>query len=165
MKENSTKINKQDSHYVNDKDGNIRKKSSEWYLLGMIGGFLLAMVGLYLQIRDYDNLNQALPGVFMGIGSGLLGGCTAGFINQRMFKKNPSLAHQKEIEFMDERNIMIKDKAKSKALSLLQYIYCGMLLLFTLLDVEITVILVTVAVLLLGNGIVVYYTLKYNKEL
>lgn len=160
LKLSNAKENKRD---FNNK--RMMNKHPYWYILGMILGLLLATAGIVLQFMDYESLNTAVPGVLMGIGSGMLGGCLAGLIKQRETKKNPELAHQKEIEGKDERNVFILDKAKSKAFSVMLYIYCGMLLLFTLLNVGTAVILICVAVLLIGQILVTYYIIKYNKKL
>ena len=104
--------------------------------IGICIGLMLTIAGIILMFVDLELLNKALPGVMVGIGSGMFGGCIGVYISRRLSIKYPGKAHQKEIEIKDERNIMIRDRAKSKAFTIMKYFYCGLLLSLPLFDVN-----------------------------
>lgn len=145
--------------------GNSKNAIKNMYLLGMILGLLLACAGIFLGIKDTESIYKAITGIMMGIGSGICGGCLGIYINLIRLKRNPELALKNEIDIKDERNIMIRDRAKSKAFSLTQYGICALVLVFTLLKVDFIPILITIGVLLSGYVFMIYYMYKYSKEL
>jgi hypothetical protein len=135
------------------------------YLVGLILGVITFIAGAIIMKLDLEFVNKALPGVLVGVGAGVFGGCGGTYVRLSILKKHPAEAHKYEIEEKDERNVMLRDKAKSKAFSVMELIYCILMLIFTLLNVELVAILIFVAFYLFGEGVMFYYLYKYSKEL
>lgn len=135
------------------------------YVIGTILGLILAVGGLFLMKQELDTINKAVPGIMIGIGSGVFGGSLGSFLGLIISKKYPEKAYQKEIEVKDERNIMIMNKAKSKAFSFIHYSFGPLLLIFVLMNVDLIIIILTVSAYLMLEGVMIFYMNKYSKEL
>ena len=75
------------------------------------------------------------------------------------------LTERLRIEQQDERNRTIADRAKARAYDASLYIFSALMLCFTLMRVDLAVILLLVGAYLLVVGINIYYHVKYNREL
>ena len=82
------------------------------YTAAMIAGIILICVSL---IFFGDEESKILSGISIGIGAGLFGMSVAMLSINAIDNKKPELKKQNEIELSDERNIMIRDKAKARA--------------------------------------------------
>lgn len=142
------------------------KKHGLQTALGILGLVLLA-VGLYLvkTIDTAEGILLKLPYVFVGIGSGLFGQGLAGVIERSVYKRHPEQQKLKEIEVKDERNQEISNRAKAKAYDAMVFIFGALMLSFTLMNVELAVVLLLVFAYLFVVGIGIYYRIKLEKEL
>ena len=136
--------------------------------------FLLAILGLALFItglilvkilNEPQGIMTVLPYVCIGLGCGIFGDRMGDIINRKTVMNHPEIAKQIEIEKHDERNIMIGNKAKAKAYDIMIFVYGALLVAFTLMKVDLSVIFLLVMAYLLVCGYGVYYRLKYNKEM
>jgi uncharacterized membrane protein YbaN (DUF454 family) len=79
--------------------------------------------------------------------------------------KNPQAARQVEIEQKDERNQAISNKSKARVYDLMIFVYAAVILAFALMQINIYVTLILVAIYLFFIFANVYYFSKYNKEM
>ena len=70
-----------------------------------------------------------------------------------------------EIEFSDERNTMIRNKAKAKVGDIIQWLIMGIAYITIVIDAPLWVTLVVIGVFLLKNELEVYFMNKFQKEL
>lgn len=124
------------------------------------GGFLLLKL-----FPEPAGVVRALPFVCIGIGCGLLGHGIGKMAAEQTRKKYPEVARQADIEENDERNVVIRDRAKAKAYDRMVYIFGALMLVFALLGVELVAVLLLVFAYLLVVGVHVYYIYKMNKEI
>jgi hypothetical protein len=130
-------------------------------------GLIMLIVGLVLAISlpDTQGIMRTLPYILIGVGSGIFGGSSVSAISSHRLQKDPSLAKQKEISIKDERNIAISNKAKAKAYDLMMTVYSALILVFAIIQVDMYVVLTFVAVYLFVILSMVFYFIKYNKEM
>lgn len=141
-------------------------KKGAYFTLTVLG-FVLTVVGLcYLkstaELRGYM---RVLPYVCIGIGCGAFGHGLGEILSQRAVKNSQELQRQIEIEKKDERNVTISNRAKAKAYNAMIYILGALIVSFSLMNLELYVILLLVFAYLLVIGISVYYRCKYDKEM
>ena len=141
-------------------------KISRYIFLSAIG-FIIFGAGLVILmlLPDAEGVLKALPYVCVGVGAGIFGGNLGVAIKNKAMLKNPQAAKQIEIEQKDERNKLISDKAKARTYDLMIYVYAAILLAFTIMQVDMFVILTLVAVYLFFVFTYVYYSTKYHKEM
>ena len=85
--------------------------------------------------------------------------------DQKELLKNPKKARQEYIEEHDERNQALSDKAKAKTYNLFQYIFAAVLIGFSIMGVELYIIIVLVVLYLFLTGANIYYINKLQKEM
>ena len=136
-------------------------KKTSFYLGTLIFGIIL--LGLGLVFRNYEL--KPVSGVCFGIGMGLIGMSISNIIMKRHEQKNPDVMKQNEIEFNDERNAMIRNKAKAKSGDIIQWFIMGIVYLMIIIDAPLWVSLVTVCVFALYHILAFYFMDKYQKEL
>lgn len=137
------------------------------HLLSVAAGILLLAAGFLMLkiIADPQGILLTLPYVCIGIGSGCFGGGMAEVINKRLMKNDPEFAKQREIDLNDERNVAIGNRAKAKAYDMMVFAFGALMLAFSLMDVEIRVILLLVFCYLFVICYGCYYRFKYDKEM
>lgn len=137
------------------------------YVFLSVIGLVVFGVGLVLikLLPEAVGILKTLPYLCVGVGAGIFGGNLGTAIRNKTALKNPQAAKQIEIEQKDERNQAINNKAKARAYDLMIYVYAAILLAFTLMQVDIYVILTLVAVYLFFVFTNIYYITKYHKEM
>lgn len=89
------------------------KKSS---ILIIISGVGLAVIGLLASIFiDKGDIISRLSGLVFALGFGFIGGGLGSLYKINRIEKIPGKSKQMEIEYKDERNELIRDKANAKA--------------------------------------------------
>ena len=86
-------------------------------------------------------------------------------ISERAIRNDPDLQKRMNIEKNDERNIMIANKAKSKAFDMMTYVFGALMVSFALMDVNMTALLLLVFAYLFVHGFGIYYRIKFDKEM
>lgn len=130
-------------------------------------GFVIFGAGLALikLLQEAEGILKTLPYLCVGVGTGIFGGNLGTAIKNKAALKNPQVAKQIEVEQKDERNQAISNKAKARAYDFMIYVYAAILLAFSLMQVDMYVILTLVAVYLSFIFSNVYYLFKYHKEM
>ena len=83
----------------------------------------------------------------------------------RYFKKHPDKLKETNIEFKDERNIMIRNMAKAKVADIIQWFIIGLAYLSILLGEPLWVTLIIIGVFLLKFIMEVYLMSVYQRKL
>lgn len=138
-------------------------KRKSYYVIISIIGICLVIIGLLL--RQTEITTRAVEGVLLGIGAGMFGSGASNFFMKRWEEKEPDLMKQKEIEFLDERNTIIRNRAKAKAADIIQWMIMALAYVTILIGAPLWVTLVTVLVFLMKNILEVYFMTKFQKEM
>lgn len=130
-------------------------------------GVFLILIGFVLlkTVSVPQGFFAVLPYICLGFGCGAIGHGIGDFVNIGTYKKYPKLKKQAEIEEKDERNIAVSNRAKGKAYDLMLYLYGALMIIFVLMDADLSVILLMVASYLIVTGVFIYYLNKYQKEM
>lgn len=128
-------------------------------------GLLAAAAGIVLmkRIPDPQGVMRALPYLCVGVGCGLFGHGVGEIANQRIRKKYPDLARQKDIDSQDERNVTIGNMAKAKGFDMATYVFGALLVAFALMGESLPVILPLVIAYLFIEGYAIYQRCRLDK--
>lgn len=129
-------------------------KTSLWFLIIIINALII------MGVNGNVNANSLLIGIISG-GVGLLLSSLVLKRYSKVYKK--SWANQ-EIEYKDERNAYIREKAKAKTADIMQWSIMGVAFLTILLDMNFLITLILVGIFIMVNIIELVYMTKYNKE-
>ena len=131
-----------------------------------IGVFLILLGFVLLKtVSASQGFFAVLPYICLGFGCGAFGHGIGDLVNICTLKKYPKLKKQAEIEEKDERNIAVSNRAKGKAYDLMLYLFGALMIIFVLMDADLSVILLLVASYLIVTGVFIYYLVKYQKEM
>ncbi len=108
---------------------------------------------------------KAISGVLIGIGAGLVGLSASYLIMKYMEHKNPELERQTRIDQNDERNALIRNRAKAKAGDITQWFIMALCYITILISAPVWLSLTVAGVFLFYNLLSMYLTLKYQKEM
>lgn len=134
------------------------KKVSVCIIALILGVLLIAANFIFRE----ENM-KSVSGIFIGIGASLIGLGVGGLFTKNFEKRNPEIFTQKEIEVNDERNTMIRNRAKAKAADIIQWFIMGIAYVTILISTPLWVTLAVVLVFLLYNILCVYFMGKYQK--
>lgn len=137
----------------------LKKKS--FYVITLVIGIVLLFSSSLFKGEEL----KSISGVLIGIGAGLFGMSIANLWMKGFEEKNPDIMKENEIEFKDERNTMIRYRAKAKAGDIIQWFIMAIAYVLITIDAPLWVILITVGGFLLYNMIALYYMNKYQKEM
>ena len=135
------------------------------YAILTLLGLAVAVAGLALLRLAPASTETPLPYVMLGMGTGVFGWGAGELLKRRAVEGDPAVEKRLRIEQQDERNRTIADRAKARAYDASLYIFSALMLCFTLMRVDLAVILLLVGAYLLVVGINIYYHVKYNREL
>lgn len=108
---------------------------------------------------------KAIQGVMLGIGTGLMGMSLSNIGMIRHMKKNPHLAKEAEIESKDERNVMIRAKAKAASADVTRWFIIALAFVLILIDAPLWTTLCVVSVYLLYHVLALVFMGRYQKEM
>ncbi len=131
------------------------------YIITLVLGLVLVGVSLFVSGEEL----KILSGVLIGIGAGLFGMSIAQLYMVRWEEKNPELTKQNQIELKDERNTLIRSKAKAQAGDITQWFIVGLAFITIIIEAPLWVTLVTIGVYLLYNILSLYLISRYQKEM
>lgn len=131
-------------------------------IIQLILGISLSIFGgIFLKGEAVKNIS----GICIGIGAGLFGMSISNLWLINFNKKHPEELKQSQIEFSDERNTMIRNKAKAKAADIIQWFIIGIAYITIMINTPLWVTLTIVGVFLLKYILELYFMNKYQKEL
>lgn len=138
----------------------MRKKN--WlYVIFLIAGIGSLGAGFCLQAEEVKRIS----GMFIGIGAGLFGMSISGLLMKRLEQEHPELDKQAEIEYKDERNIIIRNRAKAKAGDMTQWLMMGIAYFTIAISAPLWITLAVIAAFLFYHAAGVYLMNKYQKEM
>ncbi|GIP22278.1 hypothetical protein [Paenibacillus sp. J22TS3] len=137
------------------------KRKTPVYIAALIGGICCIAASLLLR----NEAAKAVSGLLIGVGAGLVGMSVAQIYMNRFESKHPEYAERTEIELKDERNTLIRYRAKAKAGDITHWLIMGIAYLTIIISAPLWVTLVVVAVFLTYTAIGLYYMNKYQKEM
>ena len=141
---------------------------NELELTGNRAGLLL-LAGAWLLLRLLPGLDttpwRAVPFLCLGVGCGLFGGGTGELLAVQAMKKHPELQKQNEIAERDERNVAIGNAAKAKGYDVMTFAFGAMLLFSVLMEADLALTLVMVAVYLFIQFYSLWWRFKLEKEM
>ncbi|MGO4547773.1 hypothetical protein AB4Z29_23560 [Paenibacillus sp. 2TAB23] len=136
------------------------------YFLTVAGVILLAG-GLYFikTIEESQGMLRALPYICFGLGCGIFGHGMGEIIVSRAMKNIPAAVKQLEIDKKDERNLAIANRAKAKAFDMMVFMFVPLLTAFSMMAIDLVVLLLLVFSFLFILVYNSYYRFKYYKEM
>lgn len=138
----------------------MNKKSLFFLVIGIFGiALIVSAIVLDGKVSD------AVDGRLMGVGAGLTGLGISMWQFFRWIKKDPVKWKQYEIESNDERNVIIKFRAKAIAGEVLQWTVMVAAWVAIFLDAPLWVILAAVGVFLFKTVLEIYLMARYQKEM
>lgn len=126
---------------------------------------IFLIVSITMMIGSSFVESTYISGLLLATGAGMLGGCLAKLYFINFEKKNPEVIKENEIEFKDERNVLILQRAKAKSADITQWLIMGIAYLTMIVNAPLWITLVIVAIFLLYTIIQMYYINKFNKEM
>ncbi|PGL70957.1 hypothetical protein [Bacillus sp. AFS055030] len=142
------------------------KKNNSIYYLAVVA-LVLLISGIYFikTIGNPQGLLRVLPYICVGLGCSIFGHSMGEILNRLVMKKNPVAAKQLEIDKKDERNLAIANQAKAKAYDMMVILFGALIFAFSLMGVDIIMLLLLVIAYMFFLGYNSYYRLKYFKEM
>ncbi len=134
----------------------------EMNILAIVVGVVLMACAIFF-IRDESM--KTVDGLFIGIGAGLIGMGAANIVSAHIETLSPPLAQQKEIEYQDERNTMIRYRAKAMVGDILQWLVVGIAFISILVNAPVWLTLIVVGVVVIKFVLEMYFNVKYQQEM
>ena len=134
-------------------------------LLTLSLGIVLLIIGgsLSFFIND-DTVISRLFGVFFAFGAALIGGSIGGLYQIKRINNTPSKAKEIEIEFKDERNQHIREKANAKAGDISNWLVLLAAYICIVMDFPIWLVFLLLAIFLSKTILWIFFMKKYNNE-
>lgn len=131
----------------------------------LILGVVLAIVGLLASIFvDKGEIISRLFGLVFALGFGLIGGGLGSLYKIKRIEKIPGKSKQMEIEYKDERNELIRDKANAKAGDISNWFVLLIAYICIIMGYPTWLVFLILGVFLLKYILWILLINKYNKE-
>lgn len=142
----------------------MKNKKSVW-VIGLIVGIVVNFIGMMLGIEHGGNIRSIYGALLFG--GTCLYSLSINRISRISYEREfPNLVEKEKIEYRDERNAAIRNRAKAKSVDIIQWcILFIAALVFLVSDCPIWIVFVLVGLYFLKSGIEWYYTNKYQKEM
>jgi 1,4-dihydroxy-2-naphthoate octaprenyltransferase len=145
----------------------MKNKSIGSCLVYSLIGFIMLVVSVILHklTKNAHGIIYNSSFILFSIGASVLVQNIRNIFNICAIKKDPQLENQKEIDEKDERNIVIRDKAKAKAFDIMVIVFAALILALSLVLVDQTVVYLFTIVYLFVIFLYIYFMDKYDKEM
>jgi hypothetical protein len=137
------------------------KNKGLYFVLAILGAALCVFALLVLK----DDSVKKLGGICLGIGSGTFGMSIAQLFMLRYYQKHPNVKKQAEVDYLDERNTMIRNRAKAKSADIVQWLIIGVAFISVLMDAPLWFTLVVVGVFISKSILELYLMNKFQREM
>ncbi len=134
------------------------KKKSTFYIMGVVISTLMIILSQFVELNSH-------AGILLGTGAGVIGASITRLYFIRLEKKNPDIIKQNEIELKDERNILIREKAKAKSADIMQWLIMIIAYVTIFVNAPLWMTLLAIGIFVLYIIIQIYYINKFNKEI
>ena len=134
------------------------QRKSSFYVMVITISVLMIILSQFVELNSHS-------GILLGTGAGIIGASIAKLYTINLEKKNPDMIKENEIELQDERNVLIRQRAKAKSADITQWLIMIIAYLEIFVNAPLWIILLTVGIFVLYNIIQIYYINKFNKEM
>ena len=134
------------------------QKKSMFYVMAITISVIMIILSQFVELNSHS-------GILLGTGAGVFGANIAKLYFISLEKKNPDIIKENEIELKDERNVLIRQRAKAKSADITQWLIMIIAYLEIFVNAPLWIILLTVGIFVLYNIIQIYYINKFNKEM
>ncbi|MEH7515856.1 hypothetical protein V7146_24330 [Gottfriedia acidiceleris] len=142
------------------------KKNNSIYYFTVVALVLLVGGIYFIKTNDYPHgLQRVLPYLCFGLGCSIFAHGIGEILIRLVMKYNPVASKQIEIDKKDERNLAIANQAKAKAYDMMVVVIGALILAFSLMDMDLTMLLPLVIAYLFFLGYNSFYRVKYYKEM
>ena len=125
----------------------------------------VGIVLLALAVLLDGRVSDAMGGMLCGMGSGLLALAGSTLLNLRHQDKHPEEARRSDIEQKDERNVAIRNRAKTVSGEVLQWAVMAAAWLSIGLDAPLWVPLTATGVFVAKSVLELYLMVRYEREM
>ncbi|UQZ37080.1 hypothetical protein C2I18_28210 [Paenibacillus sp. PK3_47] len=137
------------------------RRSSVFYVGLLILGACLVAASFFFDNEEF----KAVSGTLIGIGAGSAGLSVSNLLMIRAARKNPGHEKQIRIDYHDERNTLIRNRAKAKAGDITQWLVMAIAYITILISAPLWVTMAVVAVFLIYNFMSHYLIFLYQKNM
>ena len=137
----------------------MKRKKALFAALLALGALLVAGGLIFLQ----EEALKTAQGVCLGIGACLIGISFSKLYMLRYQERHPEEEKWVEIETSDERNIMIRNRAKARAGDILQWCVMGLAWVGILFDLPLWLILVAIGIFVLKTAVEMVLMSRYAR--
>ena len=134
------------------------QRKSSFYVMVITISVLMIILSQFVELNSHS-------GILLGTGAGIIGASIAKLYTINLEKKNPDMIKENEIELQDERNVLIRQRAKAKSADITQWLIMLIAYLEIFVNAPLWIILLTVGIFVLYNIIQIYYINKFNQEM
>ena len=134
------------------------QNKSMFYSMAITMSVIMIILSQFVELNSHS-------GILLGTGAGVIGASIAKLYSINLEKKNPDMIKENEIELQDERNVLIRQRAKAKSADITQWLIMVIAYLEIFVNAPLWIILLTVGIFVLYNIIQIYYINKFNKEM
>ena len=134
------------------------QKKSTFYIMAITISVIMIILSQFVELNSHS-------GILLGTGAGVSGASIAKLYSINLEKKNPDMIKENEIELQDERNVLIRQRAKAKSADITQWLIMIIAYLEIFVNAPLWIILLTVGIFVLYNIIQIYYINKFNNEM
>lgn len=135
-------------------------KKTSLYVLKLLLGIGLTGASFWFWAE-----NKNVSAVLIGIGLSLIGSSLFYLYIKYFQQKHPQIKKQLEIDWNDERNKMIQNRAKAKSADIVQWLIIGLAYIMLLFNYPLWLFGITIGIFVLYYLISVYFAVKYQKEM
>lgn len=108
---------------------------------------------------------KGIGGILIGIGAGLVSMSASHLWMRHFMKKHPERVRQTQIDYNDERNMLIRQRAKARAGDITQWLTMAFAFVTILISAPLWITLAVVAIFVFYTVIGFYYMARYQKEM
>ena len=134
------------------------QRKSTFYVMAITISVIMIILSQFVELNSHS-------GILLGTGAGVIGASIAKLYTINLEKKNPDMIKENEIELQDERNVLIRQRAKAKSADITQWLIMIIAYLEIFVNAPLWIILLTVGIFVLYNIIQIYYINKFNNEM
>ena len=145
----------------------MKKRRNQGWVPFLLG--LALLLGAWLLLKLIPDLGaehwRVVPFLALGVGCGLFGSGAGALLAAQAMKKHPELQRQQEINQKDERNVALGNAAKARGYDLMTFAFGAMLLFSALMEADLLLTLVMVAVYLFIQFSTLWWRFRLEKEM
>jgi hypothetical protein len=134
------------------------QRKSTFYVMAITISVIMIILSQFVELNSHS-------GILLGTGAGVIGASIAKLYSINLEKKNPDMIKENEIELQDERNVLIRQRAKAKSADITQWLIMIIAYLEIFVNAPLWITLLTVGIFVLYNIIQIYYINKFNNEM